>query len=383
MAIEQHFIECNDSVYTDIAFAYSYWQEYLEVFDKVCPIARVRKVKQLPDGWQRADGPNICFVPVTDYLGFWDFLRKMPRVLFDYIKATRGKGCYLLRGNTNTCCWLCLRLRRIPYAMEIVGHAGESVLTVKNVKILGLNQLIASVLHKLCKIMVRKAICVSYVSKYVQGLYPTRNHNCEWVFSSVKLDDKVFTKPRSFNSKNNFNIISVGRIEPEKGHHILIAALIRLLNEGLNITAKIIGPGKEIDNLRNVISANNYQNKILLVGTVPWGEDLFRYLDEVDLFVLPSLTEGMPRALLEAMARGLPAIGSDTGGIKELLDDQFRAKPADSVELADKIRRLINNQKLLEEMSKKNYEKALEYRKEIMQERKLSFWNCIKNNVGK
>ena len=227
------------------------------------------------------------------------------------------------------------------------------------------------------------ASCASYTSRYVQGLYPTKNKNNEWVFSSVKLDDKVITQPRNFTPKNTFNIISVGRVEPEKGHHVLVDALIRLLNDGLNITTNIIGPGREIDNLRNLVLEHNYQDEILLLGSVPWGEELFKYLDEADLFILPSLTEGMPRALLEAMARGLPAIGSDTGGIKELLDEHFRTRPGNSIELANKIRQIIDNTKLLDEMSKKNYDKALEYRKEIMQERKLSFWNCIKNNLEK
>jgi hypothetical protein len=53
------------------------------------------------------------------------------------------------------------------------------------------------------------------------------------------------------------------------------------------------------------------------------------------------------------------------------------------VDLANKIRQVISDLKLLDEMSGKNYKKAFEYRKEIMRERKVSFWNCIKNNLDK
>jgi len=88
VAIEQHFLEYKNDIYTDIAFAYPYWQEYLQVFDRVFPIARVRKVDTIPDGWQRADGKNVEFVKMTDYLGFWDFLRKLPKILNDCRKAT-------------------------------------------------------------------------------------------------------------------------------------------------------------------------------------------------------------------------------------------------------------------------------------------------------
>ena len=59
-----------------------------------------------------------------------------------------------------------------------------------------------------------------------------------------------------------------------------------------------------------------------------------RLLDEADLFCTPSRTEGLPRALIEAMARGLPAMGTDVGGIRELLDRPFRAPPSDPAALA-------------------------------------------------
>lgn len=382
VVIEQHFVEYQGAIYTDIAFAYPYWQEYLEVFDKVCPIARVRKLTTLSEGWQRADGPNVCFIPITEYRGFWDFLRKMPRVLFDYIKATRGKGCYLLRENINTCCWLCLRLRRIPYAMEIVGHAGESVLTVKNIQMLCLNRLIASVLHKLCKIKVRKATCASYVSRYVQNLYPSSNRSNEWIFSGVKLDEQVITAPRTakqFQGKS-FHIISVGRLEPEKGHLILVEAIEQLIQQGHDLCATIIGPGTEIDNLQNYVERMGLSGKISICGAIPWGQKLFAKLDEADLFVLPSFSEGMPRALIEAMARGLPAIGSDVGGIKELLYDKYRVEPGNSKALIEKIASVISCPEELAAMSKANFEKALEYRPEIMNQQKMEFWRCVKNN---
>lgn len=63
VTVEQHFFEYEGHIYTDIAFAYSYWQEYLTVFDRVCPIGRVKKLRTLPDGWPRVDGPSVCFVP--------------------------------------------------------------------------------------------------------------------------------------------------------------------------------------------------------------------------------------------------------------------------------------------------------------------------------
>lgn len=382
VAIEQHFVEYGGAIYTDIAFAYPYWQQYLKVFDEVCPIARMRKVTTLPKGWQRADGPHVCFIFITDYLGFWDFLCKMPRVLFDCFKATRKQGCYLLRGgNIGTFCWPYLRLRRRPYAVEVVGDAGESVLTVRNVQILGLNRLIAYVGHKISKIKTNKAFCASYMSNYLQNLYPSADRSKEWVFSGANIDEQVLTAPRTVKEfqVKPFDIISIGRLEPEKGHLILIQALERLSLQGYDLRAIIIGPGKETDNLRNSVEKMGLSGRVSICGAIPWGQELFAKLDESKLFVLPSFTEGMPRALIEAMARGLPGIGSDVEGIKELLSAEYRVPPRNSEALAAKIAEIINDTERLETMSRTNFAKAMEYRAEIMNQRKMEFWHYIRN----
>ena len=72
VVIEMHFIEYQGSIYTDIAFAYPYWKEYLQIFDEVCAVARVKKINTLPDGLQRADGEKVEFMKIRDYLGFWE-----------------------------------------------------------------------------------------------------------------------------------------------------------------------------------------------------------------------------------------------------------------------------------------------------------------------
>jgi glycosyltransferase involved in cell wall biosynthesis len=385
VAIEQHFVEYRGAIYTDIAFAYPYWQEYLEVFDEVCPVARVRKATTLPKRWQRADGPSVCFVPIVDYVGFWDFLTKMPRVLLACFRATRGNGAYLLRaGSIATLCWFFLRMRGKPYAMEIVGHAGESVLTVRNLRYFGLHRLIALIVHALCRVEAGKAVCVSYVSKYVQGLYPNSDSSKTWIFSSVKVNEEVIGSPRIAKEfeVEPFHIISVGRLEPEKGQKYLIEAVRRLRERGCSVHATIVGPGKEIGNLRHLVEEKVLSGRISICGAIPWGHELFAKLDAAGLFVLPSLTEGMPRSLIEAMARGLPAIGSNVGGVNELLPEDCRIPPGDAAALAEKIAELLKDTCRLERMSKRNLAKAMEYREDILSLRKREFWECIKRDCS-
>lgn len=380
VAIEQHFLEVEGKIYTDIAFDYGYWREYLEVFDRVEPVARVGEADKVPDGWVRADGPGVRFHKVCDYLGFWSFLLHWPIVLRDCARSLGRPGPVLLRmGNISLMCWLYLVLNGRPYAFEVVGHAGQGATMVKNVQVFKLGLLIGFVQHYLCRVQAAGAACASYVSQYVRSLYPTRNGR-EWVFSSVKLPEGVFCTPREADAFRHtpLRIVSVGRIEPEKGHHVLIEAMAELGRRGESeITLDIVGPGSQIEPLKQLCGKLGLVNHVCLLGKIPPGEPVRDVLDRADLFVLPSLTEGMPRALLEAMARGVPAIGSRAGGIVELLPPESLVEPGDVKALAEKIAMVLAVPERLADMSQKGVAVARKYSQNVMDARKRKFWRCI------
>ena len=201
------------------------------------------------------------------------------------------------------------------------------------------------------------------------------------MFSDVKIDEQIITGARTakqFQFKP-FRIISVGRLEPEKGHLVLVKAIEQLFHQGYKLRATIVGPGKEIDSLKNYVERKGLSGIVNICGAIPWGQELFAKLDHADLFVLPSFTEGMPRALIEAMARGLPAVGSDVGGIKELLSEEYRVAPKNYEALAKKISEVIDNPYRIAIMSQTNFRKALEYKSETINQQKKEFWQYIRN----
>jgi glycosyltransferase involved in cell wall biosynthesis len=85
------------------------------------------------------------------------------------------------------------------------------------------------------------------------------------------------------------------------------------------------------------------------------------HLDSADVFVLPSRTEGLPRALVEAMARALPAVATDVGGNAELLDPEFIIPVDDAAALADRLRRLWSDAALWQQQSARNLAVARTY----------------------
>jgi len=84
------------------------------------------------------------------------------------------------------------------------------------------------------------------------------------------------------------------------------------------------------------------------------------------MFVLPSRVEGLPRAMIEAMARALPCIGSSVGGIPELLAPEDIVPPGDIKALADKIREVLSTPGRLEKMSARNLEHARQYSEDAL-----------------
>jgi glycosyltransferase involved in cell wall biosynthesis len=100
-------------------------------------------------------------------------------------------------------------------------------------------------------------------------------------------------------------------------------------------------------------------------------------LSEADLFVLPSRTEGLPRALIEAMAIGLPCIGSDVGGIPELLPPSERVPPGDARALADGILELLSDPLRLARLSAENVERAREFHIDALRPRRHAFYRAV------
>lgn len=111
---------------------------------------------------------------------------------------------------------------------------------------------------------------------------------------------------------------TVVRLSPEKGIHFLIQGFKSLLDK-LDARLIIVGDGAERPRLEQMVQDLDIQQKVIFTG---WADNPFNYLAKMDIFVLPSLWEGFPNVVLEAMACGIPVIASEaSGGIRELIDD--------------------------------------------------------------
>lgn len=146
-------------------------------------------------------------------------------------------------------------------------------------------------------------------------------------------------------------ILAVGRLVEKKGFHILIEALKILASQGRPHRCRIVGAGEEEDDLRAQISDAGLEGQVTLSGPLP-QQEIIAAMRRAALLACPCVVgedgnrDGMPTVLLEAMALGLPCIGSDVTGIPELIDDGKNGlivPEGDAPALADAMARLLDN----------------------------------------
>lgn len=177
------------------------------------------------------------------------------------------------------------------------------------------------------------------IRRHLQDIYPKKTIYSIPNFLELPTEEWTPTQRDSIEKR----IVCVGRFAPEKGHRYLIEALNRLDCKDLSWQCVFLGDGELQSELSDFTENLNLSDKITFPG---FCDDVYPVLLQSDLFVLPSLHEGSPNALIEAMGLGLPCIASDVGGIKDLIENGkngILVPPKDSISLANALQQLITD----------------------------------------
>lgn len=156
-----------------------------------------------------------------------------------------------------------------------------------------------------------------------------------------RIDHRLVPAARQNSTTNEepFLVVSAGRLHPQKGHLFLLQAIEELVHKrGRTLRLVVFGVGESECELHEFIRAHQLESYVTMVGFVA---DPRHWYQKADLFVLPSLVEGMPNALIEAVASGIPSLSTDcTSGPREILDGGRcggLVAPGDGIALADGI----------------------------------------------
>jgi glycosyltransferase involved in cell wall biosynthesis len=355
------------------------WRDYglLDVFSRLRLISRCSEAED-PQGFP-ADGPRVDVIRVPDYLGPLGYWKNRHRVRATVLANCPPEGAYLLRvpSQIATIAWSELVRRGQPYALEVVGDPYDTLAPggVKH----PLRPVLRHLLYRTLKRQAQGAVAAAYVTqKALQNRYPCPGPT--WAISNITLhDEAIIDEPRTWRpDQEEFTLVQVGHLSYlYKAPHIIIDAVAQCVREGLKLKMVFIGEGQRMEWLRERAAGLGIVNHIEFKGGLPAGGPVRAVLDQSDLFLLPSFQEGLPRAMVEAMARALPCIGSTVGGIPELLAKEDLVRAGDVAGLAKKIRDFVTNPARMTATSKKNLDTAREYHASILRQRRVELCQVL------
>lgn len=204
---------------------------------------------------------------------------------------------------------------------------------------------------------------------------------------SVRLGPELFTsalasadlptsadpeRPPDARHEGTWRIVWAGRMAPEKGLAKLLQAVTLLLAGGHDVQLTLLGDGPERSPLEARARTLGITGAIRWAGYVGERERYMAALRKGDLFVLPSLSEGVPKVIVEAMACGVPVVASSVGGIAALLGEGERGRlvrPNDEIELATTIRSLMDDPATLQRFRERGMAWASDHTAERQAER--------------
>ena len=294
------------------------------------------------------------------------------KVLEDSIKRSDLVICHLPSVPGNIAVNIAKKYNK-PYIIGCVGCIWDSLFNY-NWK----GKLLAPYEYFKMKKIIQRAPYVFYVTqKFLQQRYPTtgKTIGCSNVDIEIA-NDEILNQKKEFLTKvtNEINLMTSAAVNVRyKGQQYVIQAMSRLIKEGYNFHYYLAGGG---DNsyLRNLATNLGIEKNVHFLGQIS-RKEIFQYLEKTHCYIQPSKQEGLPRALIEAMSRACPALGSTTAGIPELLPREclFRANDVNKI---CHLLKSLNTKKYLE-LSRINFEKAKLYDRNILNKRRDNFFRTI------
>jgi glycosyltransferase involved in cell wall biosynthesis len=231
------------------------------------------------------------------------------------------------------------RLLHKPMVVNVVGDSNESV--HPRVVPGATGHLAHAILPRVQRWACANATYVRYVTTSIlQARYPPKRAKQTFAFSTASPLGPP--RPRPF-PRSRVSVVTVASLEqPYKGIAELIDSIEICRTQGRDVTLTVVGEGR----LRRELAAHAERvtpGNVRFLGQL-YGEALYQELERHDVFALSSWTEGLPRALVEAMADGLPAVATSVGGVPELVEPHRTAPPRDAAAFAARLTRLLSDE---------------------------------------
>lgn len=388
-------IFCHDlPIYKDIKGQYgcttltdTVFQRYLNIVDELVVATRLYHLDcTLEEAHQeRITLSNITFLDIPNLNTAKAFVSELPkarRTIEDELKM-----CDLVFVRAGTIAGIGARLARKynkPYLCECAGSAWDGLWYYGF-----LGKMIAPWAELQARMIIKNASYVTYVTdKWLQEKYPTDGEVAsisdvviQNVSEDVLMRRKIEIESRKPSDKWVIGT-AAGLMTKLKGQQFVIEA-ISLLKDKIDIRYELAGAG-DPSYLISVAERFNVTDKLIIKGELN-HEEILKWMDSLDTYIQPSMQEGLPRALMEAMSRACPCIGSTAGGIPELLEPSVIFSRGDISELTKTMVSFYESDWV--KHSQYNHARAKEFQVDLLDKKRNTFYEkyreyALKENMS-
>jgi glycosyltransferase involved in cell wall biosynthesis len=352
------------------------WEHYLDFADHVTVASRSRELSADRSGLTQASRPGVAFESIPSLSGPWIRL------------ANRGAAARRLQGMLETADGLVARLpseigslavrvaERLskPWAAEVVTCTWDALWNYGTWQ----GKVYAPVSWWQTRRLVRRAPFALYVTEeFLQRRYPTsgRTVACSDVDLPELLPEVLDRRLERIRSRDG--TLRVGTIAALsvrfKGVQTALAALGANKDRLPSFEFHVLGAGDPAP-WRRLARSHGVESQTRFAGTLAPGEPVRTWLDGIDLYVQPSFQEGLPRALVEALSRACPALGSTAGGIPELLEPEALHRPGDEERLGELFVAAAGDREWQAAQARRNFDVAGRYTKPALARVRSAFW---------
>lgn len=368
------FYSNGNTVYSGGGLPSIIWKNYLINFDKVIVYGRLSN--NVKDKKVESSTENVSFYLTKNYSSAIDAIKNYRKIKQELKILIEKADVVLVRLPSILgfiAAELAFKMNKRVW-VEQVGNAEEALGNHGSL----LGKVSAPFFEYQNKNIVKRADFVSYVTENkLQKNYPAHPQAITVSLSNVIINSILvkqnLQKDRFYDTI--FRIGLIGGFDVKyKGQDVLLKA-ISLLEENIkeNIKISLVGKG-DFSWVLDLSKSLNLIENIEYIGGLEAGIQINDFLSTLSLYVQPSLTEGMPRATIEAMAMGCPVIGSNVGGLPDIISDELIHKKGRFKELSNHILFLFNNRNILYEESVLSLEKALPYLKTQLDKKRVDFY---------
>ena len=358
------------------------FQRYRFICDKLVLCMRQKQISS-PDGLSKITLPYIEFVPCVNLSTSAYFFRisEARKTMSNVLKKADGAIIRLPSMIGDIAVDLCLK-NNIPFFVEMVGCAWDSLWnhSVKG-KIMALPHMMYT------KRAVKKSPYVLYVTQgFLQKRYPTNGKSIGCSDVDIKDMSEEVLEKRLKHIEGHSGRLKIGTLAAVnvryKGQQYIIEAIGKLKKQGVDKFEYHIAGNGDQNYLQSVAKKYNVSDRVFFTGGIP-HEKVFDWLDRIDIYVQPSRQEGLPRAMVEAMSRALPVFGANTGGIPELIGNEYIF--SNTVKNIDEICEILKSyttESMLDQ-AKCSFVKAQEYSPDVLNQRREDFYRDFMEYVNR